>query len=421
MSILIKNGWIVTQDRERRIINGDVYIEENLIVDIGKIKVEAEYVIDATNRIVLPGLINTHTHVGMTDMRGLADDVSLDNFLQIMWKEEGERGKEDIYRGAILGIKEMLRTGTTTFVDMYSDEDVIARACKELGIRGYLGWAVVDEELTTQEGDPLKNAESFIREYRDDDLVTPLIAPHAVYTCSEETLLKSQEIAEKYGTLITMHISETRREVYDHRKKTGMRPVEWLSKIGFLSENLIGVHLVWLTLHEIKLLAERDVKVSHNPTSNMKLGNGGAMPLVEMLDHGLTITLGTDSAVSNNNLDMFEVMKFASLLHKNERWDASVTNAQMIVDFATINAAKALGLNAGSIEEGKLADIIIMNPDPSGIPLEKNRLVSHIVYSLNGLNTEYTIVNGKIIVAQGKFLNEKETSHLHLCSSKLSL
>ncbi len=398
MSILIKNGWIVTQNPNRDIIRGNVYVEDNHIREVGDVKVEADIVIDAREMIVMPGLINTHTHVGMTDMRGIADDVNLENFLTKMWKEEAKRGRDDIYRGAKLGIEEMLRTGTTTFVDMYSDEDVIAKAVKELGIRAYLGWAVVDEEITTQAGSPLKNAEKFVREFMDDELVTPLIAPHAVYTCSEETLLKSKEIADQYDVMMTMHVSETRKEVYEHRKKMGLRPVEWLEKIGFLNPRLIAVHLVWLTLHEIKLLAKNDVRASHNPTSNMKLGNGGSMPLVEMLQNNITITLGTDSAVSNNNLDMFEVMKIASLLHKNERWNASVTNAQMILDFATLNAAGALRLNAGSIEEGKLADIIIVDArEPNARPLHKDTIVSNIVYSISGLNVKYTIVNGKIV------------------------
>ena len=398
MSILIKNAWIVTQNEKREILQGNIYIEESKIVEIGDVNEEAEYVLNASGKIVMPGLINTHTHVGMTDMRGIADDVNLEEFLMRMWKEEAKRGREDIYKGAKLGIMEMLRTGTTAFVDMYSDEDVIAKAAKELGIRAFLGWAVVDEDITTQEGNPLTNAENFIKEFRNEELIIPLIAPHAVYTCNEETLLKAKEIAEKYDTLITMHISETRKEVYEHRKKTGMRPVEWLEKIEFLNSKLIAAHLVWLTLHEIKILAKNGVKASHNPTSNMKLGNGGSMPLPEMLDNGILITLGTDSTVSNNNLDMFEAMKFAALLHKNERWDASITNAQEILDFATINAAKALGLNTGSIEEGKLADLIVLNPETNGLPLRKDTIVSNIVYSLNGLNVEHTIVNGEIII-----------------------
>ncbi len=401
MSILIRNSWIVTQNEKRDVIQGDVYIEDNLIVEVGRANVEAEYVIEGKNRIVMPGLINTHTHVPMTDLRGLADDLDLEEFLKRMWSLEEKRDREDIRRGSELGIEEMLRTGTTSFVDMYSDEDIVAEVSRERGIRAFLGWAVVDEEITTQKGSPLKNAEKFIREFRGDPRITPLVAPHGVYTCSEETLLKAKEIAERYDTLMTMHISETRKEVYDHRKKTGKRPVEYLDAIGFLSPRLIGVHLVWLTLSEVRMLAKNGVKASHNPTSNMKLGNGGSMPLVEMLNEGIPVTLGTDSAVTNNNLDMFEVMKFAALLHKNERWDASVTNAQMILDFATVNAAKALGLNAGSIEEGKLADIVVLDAsEPNARPLRKENIVSNIIYSLSGLNVEYTIVDGKIRYAR---------------------
>ncbi len=404
MDILIKNGIVLTQNEERKVIQGDVYIEENIIAEVGNVNVEADFIINASGRIVMPGLINTHTHVAMTDMRGIADDVDLDEFLRRMWEEEAKRGKDKIKAGAELGIREMLRTGTTTFLDMYFSEDIIAQAVEEMGIRAYLGWSVVDEELTTQEGVPIKNAENFISSWKDRERIRPLIAPHAVYTCGEETLMRAMDIAEKYDTLVTIHISETRREVYEHRKKTGMRPVEYLEKIGFLNERVIGAHAVWLTLNEVKILARRGVKVSHNPTSNMKLGNGGSMPLPEMLAEGVLVTLGTDSAVSNNNLDMFEVMKFAALLHKNERWDPSITKAQTILDFATVEAAKALNLNAGSIEEGKLADVIVVNPEPNGLPLRKDTAVSNVVYALNGLNVEYTIVDGKPVMAQGAFL-----------------
>ncbi len=404
MSILIKDSLIVTQNEKREIKRGDIYVENNIISEIGKVNVEAEYKFEGKNIAVMPGLINTHNHVPMTFMRGIADDVDLFEFLERVWKVEEGMTKDDIYRGSIMGIEEMLRTGTTTFVDMYSYEDEVAKAVKEKGIRGFLGWAVVDEELTTQGGTPVRNAEEFIKEYRGDELVTPLIAPHAVYTCGEETLLKAKDVADRYNTLMTIHISETRKEVYDHRKKTGMRPVEWLDKIGFLSNRVIGAHMVWLTLREIKLLSERGVSASHNPTSNMKLGNGGSMPLVEMLQNGMNITLGTDSVVSNNNLDMFEVMKFAALLHKNERWDPKATNAQMILDFATINAAKALGLNAGCVEEGKLADLVIIDGnEPNAKPFKKDNLVSNIVYSLNGLNVAATIVDGKIKYGEEKF------------------
>jgi len=398
MSILIKDAWIITQNEHRDIFRGDVYIEDNTISEVGHVNVEAETVIRGDHYIVIPGLINTHNHVPMTDMRGLADDLELDGFLEKMWKLEAERDKNDISNGAKIGIDEMLSTGTTSFMDMYSDEDIVAEIAKQKGIRAFLGWAIVDDELTTQKGSPIKNAEKFIREFEDESLITPLPAPHGVYTCSEETLHKSRELAERYDTLMTMHVSETRKEVYEHRKKTGKRPVEYLESIEFLYPRLIAVHLVWLTLNEIRMLAKHEVKASHNPTSNMKLGTGGSMPLLEMLNEGMLITLGTDSAVSNNNLDMFEVMKIAAILHKNERWSASVTNAQMVLDFSTINAAKALGLNAGSIEEGKLADIAVIDASsPNAQPLKKDTLVSNLVYSLSGQNVKYTIVDGKIV------------------------
>ena len=403
MSILIKDAWVVTQNERREVFKGDVYVEDNIIADTGHINVEAETVIKGGNYIVIPGLINTHNHVPMTDMRGLADDLELDGFLERMWKLEAVRDEKDIFNGAKIGIDEMLSTGTTSFMDMYSDEDIVAKVAKDKGIRAFLGWAVVDDELTTQKGSPIKNAEKFIKEFEDEQLITPLVAPHGVYTCSEETLHKAKELAERYNTLMTMHVSETRKEVYEHRKKTGKRPVEYLESIDFLSPRLMAVHLVWLTLNEIRMLAMHEVKASHNPTSNMKLGTGGSMPLVEMLNEGMLITLGTDSAVSNNNLDMFEVMKIAAILHKNERWSAAVTNAQMILDFATINAAEALGLNAGTIEEGKLADMAVIDASaPNAQPLKKDTLVSNVVYSLSGQNVKYTIVDGKIVFARNQ-------------------
>ncbi len=404
MSVLIKDAWVVTQNTRREIIKADVYIEDNLITEIGKINVEADYVFKEKNMIVIPGLINTHTHIPMTDLRGLADDVDLEKFLEKMWKLEGQRSRDDFRIGAEMGIKEMLRTGTTTFVDMYSDEDVVAEVAKKMGMRAFLGWAVVDEDITTQEGNPLSNAEKFITAYQNEDLITPLIAPHGVYTCSEETLLKAKEIAERYDTLMTMHVSETRKEVYEHRRKTGKRPVEFLNDIGFLSFRLIAVHLVWLTLNEIRMLAKNGVKVSHNPTSNMKLGNGGSMPLPELVKENVPVTLGTDSAVTNNNLDMFEVMKFAALLHKNERWDASITTAQQIFDMATVVAADALGLKAGRIVENHLADVVIVNgAEPNAQPLRKDTIISNLVYSLNGLNVMATIVNGRIVYDMGNY------------------
>ncbi|MEM4221598.1 MAG: amidohydrolase family protein, partial [Thermoplasmata archaeon] len=253
-------------------------------------------------------------------------------------------------------------------------------------------------------GDPLKNAEEFISSHLKKERIIPLIGFQGVYVCSDETLLKGKEIAERYGVLMHMHLSETRKEVYDYLKKKNKRPVEHLKEINFLNNNLISAHNVWLTIREIDYLALSGVNVSHNPVSNMKLGTGGASPIIEMMNRKVNVTLGTDSVVTNNNLDMFDVMKTTGLMHKNERWDASILNSQEILDFATINGAKALKLShiLGSIEEGKLADIIVVDPFPSAIPFRKENIIPNIVYGLKGLNVTHTIVDGKLLMDSGK-------------------
>ncbi|MEM0077931.1 MAG: amidohydrolase family protein [Thermoplasmata archaeon] len=405
MSILIKNGTVVTQNMDRKIVESNIYIEDNFITEIGKnINHEAEYVIDAKNKIVMPGFINTHTHVGMSMFRGVIEDMQLDRFLEKTFVLDSKRTEDEIYYSSLLSIAEMIRTGTTSFLDLYYDEHIIARAVEKSGIRGFLSWVTLDKEYTTQKGDPLKNAEEFISSHLKKERIIPLIGFQGVYVCSDETLLKGKEIAERYGVLMHMHLSETRKEVYDYLKKKNKRPVEHLKEINFLNNNLISAHNVWLTIREIDYLALSGVNVSHNPVSNMKLGTGGASPIIEMMNRKVNVTLGTDSVVTNNNLDMFDVMKTTGLMHKNERWDASILNSQEILDFATINGAKALKLShiLGSIEEGKLADIIVVDPFPSAIPFRKENIIPNIVYGLKGLNVTHTIVDGKLLMDSGK-------------------
>ncbi|MEM0447727.1 MAG: amidohydrolase family protein [Thermoplasmata archaeon] len=405
MSILIKNGTVVTQNMDRKIVESNIYIEDNFITEIGKnINHEAEYVIDAKNKIVMPGFINTHTHVGMSMFRGVIEDMQLDRFLEKTFVLDSKRTEDEIYYSSLLSIAEMIRTGTTSFLDLYYDEHIIARAVEKSGIRGFLSWVTLDKEYTTQKGDPLKNAEEFISSHLKKERIIPLIGFQGVYVCSDETLLKGKEIAERYGVLMHMHLSETRKEVYDYLKKKNKRPVEHLKEINFLNNNLISAHNVWLTIREIDYLALSGVNVSHNPVSNMKLGTGGASPIIEMMNRKVNVTLGTDSVVTNNNLDMFDVMKITGLMHKNERWDASILNSQEILDFATINGAKALKLShiLGSIEEGKLADIIVVDPFPSAIPFRKENIIPNIVYGLKGLNVTHTIVDGKLLMDSEK-------------------
>ncbi len=405
MSILIKNGFIVTQNKNRDIFKGDVYIEGNRIMEIGKnLHHEADYMIDASENIIVPGLINTHTHVGMGGFRGLIEDMQLDDFLKRTFDLDSKRTDDDIYHSSMISIAEMLRNGITSFLDLYYSEDIIARAVKDSGIRGFLSWVTLDERYTTQSGSPINNAENFIIRFKGSERIYPSVGFQGVYVCSDETMMKGKEIAEKHNTLMHMHLSETRKEVYDFLKRTNKRPVEHLYDIGFLNDKLIAAHTVWITIREIKMLGEKMVSSSHNSVSNMKLGTGGAAPIPEMIKYGVNVTLGTDSNTTNNNLDLFDVMKTSGLLHKNERWDASILKAQEIFDMATINAAKALKMEKylGSVEEGKLADIAIIDPYPNGIPLRKEAIIPNLVYAIKGLNVKTTIVDGKIVMNDGK-------------------
>src|SRR3972149_2329086 len=277
-----------------------------------------------------------------------------------IWPVEFKLTAEDCYIGSLLGCLESIKFGVTTFSDMYWFSDETAKACQESGMRGALSWPIVDESLTTQKGKPLNNAEEFVRKYSGYQLIKPMFGPHSIYTCSEETLMKTKELAEKYNTLIHMHLSETKDEVETSIQKSGKRPVEYLKDIGFLSQNLIAAHCVHLTNNEIKLLKENNVKVLHCPVSNLKLASGIA-PIPEMIENGLVVGLGTDGCASNNNLDMFEEMKTAALIQKGYRGNATLLPAKQVLEMATINGALALGLDTGSIEVGKKADLILLD------------------------------------------------------------
>ncbi len=411
MSILLRDGIIATQNQSREMVEGDLYIEDGRIIEIGRFNSEADHVIDCSSKVVIPGMINTHNHVANTLLRGFADDLQLHEMLEKTFEFDAKVTRRDVQVGALLGCLEMIKSGTTTFVDLFYWEDEVARAVREAGMRAYLGWAVLDEEISTQRGTPLDNCAAFISKHRNEDLITPLVSLTGVYVCSEETLLAGKQLAEKEDVMLHMHLSETRKEVYDHQKKTSERPIEWLSKIGFLTDRLLAAHIGWVTIGEVRMLAEEDVKVSHCPVSNMKLATGGVAPLPEMFENGVTVSLGTDSPVSNNSLDMFETMKFCALLHKADRWDARVFDAQRVFDLATVDGARALGMEdqIGSIEIGKRADIAVLDfASPMTTPYDKFRIVSHLVYSCNGANVTTTIVDGKIVVDQGKATGLKE-------------
>jgi 5-methylthioadenosine/S-adenosylhomocysteine deaminase len=411
MSILLRDGIIATQNQDREVIEGNVYIEDGTIVEVGQSRIEADHVIDCSSKVIIPGLINTHNHVANTLIRGYADDVHLHEMLEKTFEFDAKVTRRDVQVGALLGCLEMIKSGTTTFVDLFYWEDEVARAVREAGMRGFLGWAVLDEELSTQRGRPLDNCASFISKHKNEALIRPLVSMMGVYVCSEETFMAGKQMAEDEDVLLHMHLSETRKEVYDHLKKEGKRPIEWLDQIGFLTDRLLAAHVGWVTIGEVRMLSGEDVKVSHCPVSNMKLATGGVAPLPEMFDHGVTVSLGTDSPVSNNCLDMFETMKFCALLHKADRWDARVFDAQKVFDLATIEGARAIGMedSIGSIETGKRADIAVLDLDaPRTTPFDRSRTVSHLVYSCSGAGATITIVDGNILVDEGKAVSLKE-------------
>ena len=406
MMILIKNASIIPQNEKRQTVKNDIYIEDDKISQIApSIKVEAEYVIDGEKKLVLPGLINTHTHLPMTLMRGYGDELSLEKWLnECIWPIEARLDKKFVEAGAKLSLLEMISTGTTCFTDMYFFEDLLATVAKKVGIRAFMGFAIIDFDTPEMPKEMLlSECEKFCRKWINDDLITPVVAPHSTYSCSPEKFQKASEMAQNYGVLLHTHCSETRKEVYNVKKRYGMRPVEHLKKLGILNENTLLAHCGWITKGEIKEIATTGARVSYNPVSNMKLATGGYAPIPELLQAGVPVGLGTDGAASNNSLDMFESMKFAALLQKQHRWDPSIISAQTVLDMATIGGANCLGINAGSIEEGKKADLIMIEMDkPNMIP--RHNLISNLVYSVKGCDVSTTIVNGKLLMLEREFL-----------------
>lgn len=410
MSILIRNTTIVTQDENRKLIYGDIYIEDDIICDISdhRLSVEADYVIDGTHKVALPGLINTHTHVPMTLLRGYGDDMGLQEWLeQCIWPVEAKLSKETVTIATKLAFLEMISSGTSTFLDMYFFEDTIGDVALQMGIRGMLGFAFIDHGTPEYSYDELFPAcHQFMRKFQNNEYITPLLAPHGVYTCGPETLAQVKDIAHMYDSLIHIHCSETRDEVYSVEKIYGRRPVAQLIEAGLLSDHMLLAHCGWITKQEIKDIANAHASVSHCPVSNMKIATGGFAPVPEMLEHGISVSLGTDGAASNNTLDMFETMKFTALLHKQHRWDPKILPAQTVLDMTTINAARSLHKqdSLGSIEIGKKADIILVDFHvPHLTPCHDT--ISHLVYATNGSDVCTTIINGRPLYLDHVFLD----------------
>jgi 5-methylthioadenosine/S-adenosylhomocysteine deaminase len=399
---VFRDALVVTQDAQRRVVRADVRVEGGRFVHVGPhAPSEGAEVVPAHEFALVPGFINAHTHVAMAPLRGLADDRDLGGFLERLFAVDAKRTEADVEAGARAGVAEMLLSGTTSFLDLYYFEDGVARAVDALGGRGFLGWAVLDPELTTQKGAPLDNAAGFLDRWAHHTRIQPLVAPQGVYVCNEQTWLGAKELAERHRTLVHYHLSETRREVHEHEAKTGLRPPMWLEKIGFLGPGQVAAHGVWLMRREIEALAKHSVGVAHCPSSNMKLATGGVAPVREMRESGVTVGLGTDSVASNNSLSMLREMHVAGLLQKHQLWDAAVLPAQALLDLATVEGARLLGKDAelGSIEVGKRADFSLVRLDhPTLVPARPEAIVSHLAYSASEEAVDSVYVDGRCVV-----------------------
>ena len=407
---VLTDALVVRQDAGRTVGRADLRIEDGRFSHVGpNAPREGATVVDAHAFAAVPGFVNAHAHVANAPLRGIADDRDLQGFLEVMFAVDAHHTEADVEVGARAGIAEMLLGGTTSFLDLYYFEDAVARAAESLGIRAFLGWAVLDPDKTTQQGRPVDNADAFARRWKGNARITPVVAPQGVYVCDAETLTSAAEVATRHGTFCHYHLSETRREVSDHLAKTGRRPVEWLEEIGFLRPGQVAAHAVWLTGREIDLLAGRKVGVAHCASSNLKLASGGVAPIVELRRAGATVGLGTDSVVSNNSLSMLREMHLAGLVQKNHRWDAAALPAQELLDLATLEGARLLGRadDLGSIEVGKRADLSLFRLDhPSLLPARPEAIVSHLAYAASDEAIDSVFVDGVRVVAGRRLVRD---------------
>ena len=408
VALIVTGGTVLTQNPAHQILApGALAIDGTDIVDVDTpaaiaAKYQAAETIDARNQVVLPGLINTHSHAPMVMYRGLADDLALMDWLtKYIFPAEAKTVSPELVRvGTRLAAVEMIESGTTAFVDMYYFEEEIAKAAVEAGLRGVLGETIIQfpvaDAKTPAEG--LARAERFIREFKDNGLVVPAVAPHALYTNDKATLTASAALARKYGVPIVIHFAETEDEVKTAREQYQMTPTAALESVGVLGETTIGAHGVWVNDADIAILKRTGTSVAHNPESNMKLASGAA-PVTKYLAAGVKLGLGTDGAASNNDLDMFEAMRQASFLAKHATHDPTAVKAQDALDMATIGGARVIGMEKvlGALEKGKRADLITVSMN-SARQTPLYNVVSHLVYVTRGTDVQNTIVNGKILM-----------------------
>jgi 5-methylthioadenosine/S-adenosylhomocysteine deaminase len=420
VDILIHDCTIVTMDNKQSVIEkGFITIKNGQIINVSKksgasLSIKAEETIDGEGKVALPGLVNCHTHAAMTLFRGKAEDLKLDQWLRdTIWPLEAKLKPSDIYEGALLGCLEMIKSGTTCFADMYFHEDVIAKAVEKAGLRAVLAPGIIEAGDMKRGKRMLRDAVDFAKEYHGSagGRVKAQLGPHAFYSCSPRLLRRVREAASKLGVSVHIHLAESAETARALRAKYGFGEVELLERMGFLKGlNVLAAHCVHLSGEEMRLLAKRGVRVAYNPVVNMKLGMG-VPKIIELLRLGVTVGIGTDGPASNNTLDMFESMKAAALLQKVWYKDPTVLPAETVLRMATIDGAKALGLEecVGSVEVGKRADLILVDFDkPHLVP--RHNLYASLVYSARGSDVDTVVVDGKILMKgrQVKTLNEAE-------------
>jgi 5-methylthioadenosine/S-adenosylhomocysteine deaminase len=415
--------WVITEDAQRRVIeNGAVAVTGGRIVGVGTraeidAKFQAKHRLDRGDAILAPGLINTHTHAAMSLFRGIADDKKLQDWLEkYIFPAEAKNVTPDFVRwGTRLGCLEMLLGGTTTFTDMYYYEDVVAEVAQEAGMRGVLGETIIQFPVADAKtpADALAFTEKYLTRFRSDPLIVAAVAPHAIYTNSDETLKAARALANKFNAPLLIHLAETKKELDDSLQQRHMTPVGALDALGVLTGRTVAAHCVWVNDADMAILKARGVGVAHCPSSNMKLGSGVA-PVARMLELGLTVGLGPDGpAGSNNDLNMFEEMDLAAKLQKVMMLDPEVLPASTALEMATIHGARVLGMEKeiGSLEAGKRADMIVVRLDrPNAVPMYD--AISQMVYALKGDDVRDVMVNGKPVVSDGRILTLNQTQIL---------
>ncbi len=419
VDLIVRHGVVVTMDRERKIYqDGSVAARGDSIVAVGPTaEIEGRYKsaqsIDAHGGLVLPGFVNGHTHVPMTLFRGLHDDVTLNDWLyKYIFPAEAKNVNEEFVRwGTRLAAAEQIRSGVTTFADMYYFEDAVAEETKAAGMRGVLGETFIDFPApdNKSEAEMLAYTEKFLKRWQGDPLIHAAPAPHSIYTCSKKTLQDAAALARKYHAPILIHLSEMKKEWEDSKKQNGMSPVQYLESLGVLGPDVVGAHCIFVDEADWKTLSQRGVGCVHNPSSNMMIASG-VSPVAEMREAGVAVGLGTDGpAGSNNDMDLMEEIDVAAKLAKITKMNPLALNAKAVVEMATIDGARALHMEKeiGSLEAGKKADVVLISLDePNAVPMYD--VYAQIAYALKGSDVETVVIGGRVVMRDRKLLTVDE-------------